>query len=544
ALGKRAWSDPKPIPPDRLDPRRRAALCDQAARLLAEEFAGTSLFVLQDSRLSRLLPIWIEAFRRAKVTPGFLILVRNPLEAAAALEQQHSFDLEHAQQLWLSHYLAAEEATRPHPRAVLHHDQLLADWRGALLEAYGQIGCDALSVSGDGTAEVDALLAALPRPDAEATDRLLGHPALSPLVKDLYCDLRQSIAGQGLDRERWHRARDQFLRAWQLMSPGEGPSRFPRAEPPTVKATPPSAIHLRRSELPAPAAADGKIAPEPAPVPIPVAPVQARSATSEAAPHRHIILHYHLFKNAGTSLDHALKAQFGSAWHEQEGPGPGWRASDIAAFLAANPGITVLSSHTALLPPPEVPNATIYPLIFVRHPLDRIRSIYDFESKQAADTEGARAARATDLKGYVTWRIARKGDRAIRNFQAYRFSLAVPTSEGTELQRALLALDRLGVVGVVERFDESLARIEAWLRPHFPELHLKPTRANVTQRAGLSMEERLESLRLELGDELYRELEAANQADLELYRAALARHEAWVSGSRHLMGAAPLARHA
>lgn len=108
-------------------------------------------------------------------------------------------------------------------------------------------------------------------------------------------------------------------------------------------------------------------------------------------------------------MDKILKENFKEGWHEHEGPSSGWKSSDVAAYLEQNKHITVLSSHTALLPVPKLPNTTIYPIIFIRHPIDRIRSIYEFERKQIAETEGAIKAKELDLAGYIEWRLSRKG---------------------------------------------------------------------------------------------------------------------------------------
>lgn len=250
---------------------------------------------------------------------------------------------------------------------------------------------------------------------------------------------------------------------------------------------------------------------------VPSTILQAETAVS----HRNVILHYHLFKNAGTSLDHTLKENFGDGWHEHEGPGPGWRAEDVTEYLRQNPEIVVLSSHTALLPPPELLNATVYPVIFIRHPIDRIRSIYEFERKQIADTLGARMAKEVDLAGYIRWRLQRKGDRTIRNFQAYRLAFAASDAEETknlsEEERALLAVDSLPFVGLVERFEASLARLQQWLLPSFPFIDFKPIKANVTQKGGLSLEDRLGALRDDLGSELFNDFVHANTLDLKIH---------------------------
>ena len=61
------------------------------------------------------------------------------------------------------------------------------------------------------------------------------------------------------------------------------------------------------------------------------------------------LVHYHLFKNAGTSVDEMLRQNFGSQWIEREFEGPHNRPNTdaVAQFLNERPDIIALSSHTA-----------------------------------------------------------------------------------------------------------------------------------------------------------------------------------------------------
>lgn len=240
---------------------------------------------------------------------------------------------------------------------------------------------------------------------------------------------------------------------------------------------------------------------------------------------RNIIIHYHLFKNAGTSLDQSLMANFIEGWHAHEGEATEWESGDVTDYLVAHDEIVVLSSHTALLPVPNIKDAIIYPIIFIRHPIDRVRSIYDFERKQTDMTEGSRMAKILDLCGFVEWRLSRGADRSIRNFQTSRFSGAVhspPAGDASQAQRALWSIEALPFIGIVEQYDASLARLQNWLSPAFPGIRLLPTKANVTQRGDQTLDERLAALRAELGPLLYQALLDANESDLNLYEAVLA----------------------
>lgn len=84
-----------------------------------------------------------------------------------------------------------------------------------------------------------------------------------------------------------------------------------------------------------------------------------------------------------------------------------------------------------------------------------------------------------------------------------------------------MAFDVLPFVGIVEHFDRSLAQLESLLKPLFPSVEFMPTKANVTQKSETSITERLDLLRMDLGDDLYMELEDANRSDLSLYAKAI-----------------------
>lgn len=234
---------------------------------------------------------------------------------------------------------------------------------------------------------------------------------------------------------------------------------------------------------------------------------------------RHVILHYHLFKNAGTSLDAVLKRNFGDAWVTAEFPMAGGDNSGaLAKWIEAEPEARVFSTHTGRGPVPDVPGVRVFPVVFLREPIARIVSAYRFERHQDADTLGARLAREHDLAGYVRARLAMPRDRQCRDFQTHRLAGFVP-GEGVELERALAALRTLPFVGIVERFDASLARLAALLPD---ELALSD--------AGAAHSNRTEGGSERLDDGLRELLDGANRGDAALYAAA---REAFEAATAH-----------
>lgn len=485
AQAGRAPLDPKPLPPAATDPRQHAECAAHAAELLTDALPERRPLMLADPALARIAPLWPEIARRAGVTLKILLVTDEPTRLGRARSL-----LEEDPLLWLAHLLPAEEASRPLPRAILDQAALREDWRAALTAACARIELRLPDLMSPRMVEVDAWFSAAepaPRHTPGAPNPL---PALTPLAEALHQALRTARPEEALDPEPWDKAREAWRLAWEEVSPGEAASSL------TPPHQPPARFALAAPALP-----------------------------RRGEPPRHVILHYHLFKNAGTSLDHALRGHFGRAWLESEGGERGWRAPQIAALIAAHPGLKVLSSHTALLPPPRMAGVVIHPLLFLRHPLDRVRSIHDFERGQASVTEGSLLARNTDLPGYIRARLDRAGDRSIRDFQVQRLARTFPPTDGSEAERALRALDVLPHVGLVERYDESLRRFEAGLAAAFPGIMLVPTQANRTQRPGLSLEQRLAAMRAEIGGELYARLEEANAQDIALHRAALLRME-------------------
>jgi hypothetical protein len=232
-----------------------------------------------------------------------------------------------------------------------------------------------------------------------------------------------------------------------------------------------------------------------------------------------VILHYHFFKNAGTSVDEILQQNFPGQWINAEFDGMDNRDA-VGQWIGAHPEAVAFSSHTAQFPLPARADIRIFPILFLRDPLDRIRSAYDFEKTQISDSLGARLARQTDLAGYIRNRLDISNDYQCRNFQTFRLARLVPGPRIAELDRAVSALRQLPFVGVVERFDLSMKRLELLLRPLFPGFTAFTARRNVKAEGGSSLEERREALRKTIGGALFDELLEANMKDICLHQAA------------------------
>lgn len=238
---------------------------------------------------------------------------------------------------------------------------------------------------------------------------------------------------------------------------------------------------------------------------------------------RPVLCHFHIFKNAGTSLDGALEREFGRAFAAHDGPRANYCLSpeEVRAFVEPRPALRAFSSHQVRFPLPEIPGLAWLPAILLRHPLDRVGSVYRFERKQRGSSPGSRAAKEHDLAGYVRWRLGQGSHNLLCDFQtAFLSSNPAIGPRRAELPLALERLEPAPLLGTVERMDESLACGEAALRAWFPGLDLSYRRRNVGAGRKETLEERLAELRAAIGDALYAELEERNRRDFRLHARA------------------------
>ena len=94
--------------------------------ILDNDFGNAPLWAVKEPRMCRLLPLWLEVFAKRNIEPKFVLVVRQPLEAAQSLHKRDGFDLCKGHLLWLSYNREALSNCQGFPTAVVTYDQLLA----------------------------------------------------------------------------------------------------------------------------------------------------------------------------------------------------------------------------------------------------------------------------------------------------------------------------------------------------------------------------------------------------------------------------------
>lgn len=239
---------------------------------------------------------------------------------------------------------------------------------------------------------------------------------------------------------------------------------------------------------------------------------------------RVVVIHCHMFKNAGTTLDWVLERNFGKQFvdhRDNEAMRTG--APYLRRYIERYPDLKALSSHHVRLPLPTVPGTVLLPVFLLRHPLDRVESVYRFERQQRASTPGAKYAKKHSFKEYVAWRLDGSVGATIRNFQVRNCAGWHKRDEPgpNEMDMALENLERSPLVGVVERFDESIVLMGRELEGYFGTFDTAYMVQNSGSRVGTSLTDRIQRIERSLTKPLMEALVRHNELDLRLYLAAM-----------------------
>jgi len=244
---------------------------------------------------------------------------------------------------------------------------------------------------------------------------------------------------------------------------------------------------------------------------------------------RPIILHFHIFKNAGTTIDWILKKNFGNQAAELSNPDHDAiiNMRVLQYYFELHPNVKSLSSHQFRFPIPQVAGLYFIPIVFVRHPIDRIYSIYHHFRRWEENHEFYKRAKELTLKEFIEWYL-QSDDYSIINNGTMKNSQVCFLSDLLDLsQISLHHLDlaiqntkSCQILGVVERTNESLVLAETILKNHFDNIDLSYISQNVNPERHDDYKKRIELFREAVGDKLFDKIMQNNEMDFQLYQEA------------------------
>jgi hypothetical protein len=245
--------------------------------------------------------------------------------------------------------------------------------------------------------------------------------------------------------------------------------------------------------------------------------------TLTVPPQRFRVLHLHLFKNGGSTIESILSREFAGRFATVHGPAADstLTGEDIASYFDKNPEITALSSHHFRYPLPALRNTVFFDVCFLRHPLERLQSMYCFLRQAGRDEPLSRKAKDCSAREFF-WRLMDHSPHLLSNVQVQQLANAgrfTRPASGDDLDRAARIVREMAVPGVVEAFDESLTAAEYFLQPAFPGIRLHYVPQNVRQTSGSSVADP-GRLRESWGEDTYQDLLRVNALDFKLHDIA------------------------
>ena len=246
----------------------------------------------------------------------------------------------------------------------------------------------------------------------------------------------------------------------------------------------------------------------------------------EAARVRLVLLHYHFFKNAGTTIEEILAHSFFENYARLDTDDFDGAVSEetLVSFLDRHPSLKAVSSHQFRYPVPQVPGYIFLDLCFLRHPIDRIRSMYDyFRHKPVPGEPASDLARERSIGGFIAGLVEHHTYR-VSNVQVNLLANGIvndPPAEA-DLARATQVMLKTCFPGVVDCFQESLIAGQHFLRPVFPNLALAQQPANVSGGLEEAVQARIGKFQEACDAGVFAELMRLNALDIELVDRARA----------------------
>ncbi len=241
---------------------------------------------------------------------------------------------------------------------------------------------------------------------------------------------------------------------------------------------------------------------------------------------RFVILHYHILKNAGSTIEEILYNSFRKqfARFDTEEREASISNSDLLSFLQCNPDLRAVTSHQIRHPVAAAPGFIFFDICFLRDPIDRIRSMYDyFREKPSVGDPVSDFANELELGPFVA-RLVEEMPWYISDIQVNLLANGIvnDTPAPADLDRAIENMLDTSFLGVVDRFEDSLIAGQLLLRHIFPNLNCAHPPVNVSGGFGSTLEARREKLRKACDSQVYAELMRMNAMDCELIERARA----------------------
>ena len=189
--------------------------------------------------------------------------------------------------------------------------------------------------------------------------------------------------------------------------------------------------------------------------------------------------------------------------------------------LYNHPGIKSFSSHQVRFPLPQTTDFNLLPIVFIRNPIDRAFSLYYAQKKQSVRIKTPLTEKAQNMtpREFFRWCLDSNFYYVMKNFQTIFLSSRDNHHEASyvDFNQAIQRMKDCTILGLVDRFDESMVLAEEILQDYFKDVDLSYIKRNVNPNRKRDYSERFDSEKLLIGDVLMEKLFQCNKLDLQLY---------------------------
>lgn len=254
---------------------------------------------------------------------------------------------------------------------------------------------------------------------------------------------------------------------------------------------------------------------------------------------RSVICHYHIYKNSGTTFDGILAANFGERHICFDGPFPYFSINqrELTRIIQRNRAVVAFSSHQIALPVPSSLDFNVLPVVFIRHPILRIYSIYKYKREEQDGTQTSINAQAMEFDEWCghnlkdPLEVSHVSNAQTRMVSGTHGEVALSRRSTKamvyDVHQAIRNLSGVELLARTEHFSADVSRFPEVLARHGIEFSVDDTTPkNVTaSNFEKSVDERLEHVAANLSAETFEALCAANRQDLVLYEEVSRRLE-------------------
>jgi len=246
---------------------------------------------------------------------------------------------------------------------------------------------------------------------------------------------------------------------------------------------------------------------------------------------RTVICHYHIYKNSGTSFDTLLTENFGDNHICFDGPFPFFTIDQeqLTRTIDRKSNMIAFSSHQIQLPVPVSLDYLVLPVVFLRHPLLRILSIYNFKRQTVDGTLTSKNAQSMTFDEWINYCFTDNQEIThISNAQTRLLGAAFrqrplmrrkPNMMEYDVHQAIRNIENVKLLARTEFFNQDVEHFSKVLGQYGIEFNFKniSPQNTTSKNHHKPISERLDTIKQSLSDESYQKLLDANKQDLFLF---------------------------